>query len=318
VKISKEIKVALLGITSLVILYFGFNYLKGVDMFQKTNSYYALYNKVDMLKVSNPVYIHGVSVGRVSSIKYLQQRNNSVLVEIGIDSEIKLGVGTVADLINADIMGSKAIELVLKDSTGQYYIDGDTLMTSFDEGLTGMLKEKAGSLTDNISVAISNLTKILETIAAKDDTLAQTLVNMEGITRNLNDSLPIIQSRLIVLLENFNKNSQELSQLMADVKPILKNTTQLTDSLKALELSETLAKLQIMLDNMNANMVSLKEGQGTMGKLMTDDSLYVYLSNTARDLDLLLVDFQENPGRYVQFSVFGKKDKTEKESKKAD
>jgi phospholipid/cholesterol/gamma-HCH transport system substrate-binding protein len=121
-----------------------------------------------------------------------------------------------------------------------------------------------------------------------------------------------------VLLENFNKNSQELSQLMADVKPILKNTTQLTDSLKALELSETLAKLQIMLDNMNANMVSLKEGQGTMGKLMTDDSLYVYLSNTARDLDLLLVDFQENPGRYVQFSVFGKKDKTEKESKKAD
>jgi phospholipid/cholesterol/gamma-HCH transport system substrate-binding protein len=318
VKISKEIKVALLGITSLVILYFGFNYLKGVDMFQRTNSYYALYNKVDMLKVSNPVYIHGVSVGRVSSIKYLQKRNNSVLVEIGIDSEIKLGVGTVADLINADIMGSKAIELVLKDSTGQYYIDGDTLMTSFDEGLTGMLKEKAGSLTDNISIAISNLTKILETIAAKDDTLAQTLVNMEGITSNLNSGLPEIQNRIVVLLENFNKNSEELSQLMAEVKPILKNTTQLTDSLKALELSETLAKFQIMLDNMNANMVSLKEGQGTMGKLMTDDSLYMYLSKTARDLDLLLVDFQANPGRYVQVSVFGKKDKTEKESKKAD
>jgi len=318
VKISKEFKVALLGITSLVILYFGFNFLKGIDMFQKTNSYFALYNKVDMLKVSNPVYIHGVSVGRVSSIKYLQKRNNSVLVEIGIDSEIKLGVGTVADLINADIMGSKAIELVLKDSIGHYYIDGDTLMTSFDEGLTGMLKEKAGSLTDNISVAISNLTKILETIAANDDTLAQTLANMEGITRNLNTGLPDLQNRLIVLLENFNKNSQELSLLMADVKPILKNTTQLTDSLKSLELAETLTKLQLMLDNMNANMVSLKEGQGTMGKLMTDDSLYVYLSNTARDLDLLLVDFQANPGRYVQFSVFGKKDKSEKEDKNGD
>jgi len=317
VKFSKEIKVALLGITSLVILYFGFNYLKGIDMFQKTNNYFALYNKVDMLKISNPVYINGVSVGRVGSIKYLQNRNNSVLVQIGIDSDIKLGVGTVADLINADIMGSKAIELVLNDSTGQYYQDGDTLRTSFDEGLTGMLKEKAGSLTDNISVAISNLTEILETIAANDDTLVQTLANMEGITRNLNSGLPDIQNRIVVLLENFNKNSQELSQLMAEVKPILKNTTQLTDSLKSLELAETLTKLQLMLDNMNANMVSLKEGQGTMGKLMTDDSLYVYLGNTARDLDRLLVDFQANPGRYVQFSVFGKKDKTEKESKKA-
>ena len=317
-KVSKEIKVALLGITSLVILYFGFNYLKGIDMFQKTNNYYALYYKVDMLKVSNPVYINGVSVGRVGSIKYLQKRNNSVLVEIGIDSEIKLGVGTVAELINADIMGSKAIELVLKDSTGQYYMDGDTLMTSFDEGLTGMLKEKAGSLTDNISVAISNLTRILETIAAKDDTLAQMLVNMEGITRSLNSNLPEIQNRIVILLENFNKNSHEISQLMADVKPVLNNATQFTDSLKTLELAETLTKLQVMLDNMNANMVSLKEGQGTMGKLMHDDSLYVYLSNTARDLDLLLLDLQANPGRYVQFSVFGKKDKSGKKDKKSD
>ncbi len=283
-------------------------------MFQKTNSYYALYYKVDMLKVSNPVYINGVSVGRVGSIKYVQKRNNSVLVEISIDSEIKLGVGTVAELINADIMGSKAIELVLNDSTGQYYTDGDTLMTSFDEGL----KEMAGSLSDNISVVISNLTKILETIAAKDDTLAQMIVNVEGITRNLNSNLPDIQNRIVVLLENFNKNSQELSQLMAAVRPVLQNTTQLTDSLKSLELAETLTKLQLMLDNMNANMVSLREGQGTMGKLMTDDSLYVYLSNTARDLDRLLVDLQASPGRYVQFSVFGKKDKTEKESKKAD
>jgi phospholipid/cholesterol/gamma-HCH transport system substrate-binding protein len=318
VKISKEIKVALLGITSLVILYFGFNFLKGIDMFQKTNNYYALYHKVDMLKVSNPVYINGVSVGRVGAIKYLQKKSNSVLVEINIDSEIRLGVGTVAELINADIMGSKAIELMLNDSTGHYYEDGDTLATGFDEGLTGMLKEKAGSLTDNISVAISNLTKILQAIAANDDTLAQTLANMEGITRNLNTNLPEIQNRLIVLLENFNKNSTELSQLMAEVRPVLQNTTQLTDSLKSLELAKTLTKLQTLLDNMNANMVALKEGQGTMGKLMTDDSLYMHLSHTARDLDLLLIDLQENPGRYVQFSVFGKKDKTEKESKKQD
>lgn len=311
-------KVGLLGITSLVLLYFGFNFLKGIDLFQKTNNYYALYNKVDMLKVSNPVFINGVSVGRVGSIKYLQNKNSSVLVEIGIDSDIKLGVGTVADLINADIMGSKAIELVLKDSTGRYYEDGDTLMTSYDEGLTGMLKEKAGSVADNISAAISNLNIILETIAKNNEKITQILANVEGATGSLDTGLPQMQNKISTLMDNFNKNSAELSALLASMKPVMTNAAQFTDSLKSLEIATTLTKANLMMDNLSATLDSLRQGNGTMGKLMHDDSLYINLSNTARDLDLLLVDLQANPGRYVQFSVFGKKDKTEKKNKKSE
>ena len=121
---------------------------------------------------------------------------------------------------------------------------------------------------------------------------------------------------MIFLLDSLNRNSQDLSAVLVGLQPVLANAAQITDSLKTLELSQTLEKTQLMLDNLNANLVNLREGKGTMGKLMQDDSLYVYLSYTARDLDRLLVDMQANPGRYVQFSMFGKKDKSEKKKNK--
>lgn len=307
-KISKEFKVATLAIGSMVILYFGFNYLKGIDMFQTTNDYYVLYEQVEGLKKSNPVIVHGYSVGRVNDIMILQQKNNRVLVNINVDSDIMLGVGTVARLMSTDFLGSKAIQLNLVDSTGQYYEDGDTLTSSFDEGITGLLKEKAGPIADTISKMSGKLNIILDGLAGNTDKISSTINNLDGFTRTLNNDLP-------VLIANLNKNSKELSELMAGIKPILSNTAQLTDSLKTLELSATLTKTQLLMDNLNARLVAMKEGEGTMGKLMTDDSLYFYLSHTARDLDRLLVDLEANPGRYVQFSVFGKKDKSEKEKK---
>ena len=117
-------------------------------------------------------------------------------------------------------------------------------------------------------------------------------------------------------MNNLNKNSLELNEVLIKLKPVLDNFGQITDSLKTLELSKTLDKTHMTLDNLNANLESLKAGEGTMGKLFQDDSLYIYLSNTARDLDKLLVDLESNPGRYVQFSVFGKKDKSEKRMRK--
>jgi len=305
VKISKEFKVASLAIGSMVILYFGFNYLKGIDMFQTTNDYYVLYEHVEGLKKSNPVIIHGYSVGRVNDIMILQEKDNLVLVNINVDSDIRIGVGTIARLMSTDFLGSKAIELNLVDSSGQYYDDGDTLESSFDEGITGLLKEKAGPVADTISNMFGKLNIILDGLARNTDKISGTIENLNGFTGTLNNDLP-------VLIANLNKNSKELSELMAGIKPILNNTAQLTDSLKSLELSATLAKTQLLMDNLNARLIALKEGEGTMGKLMTDDSLYFYLSNTARDLDRLLVDLEANPGRYVQFSVFGKKDKPEK------
>lgn len=316
--ISKELKVGLLAIVAIVTLYFGFNFLKGIDLFKRTNNYYALYENIDGLTVSNPVIINGLSVGRVSNINILQEKGNIVAVEINIGSGINLSHGTVARLVNTDFLGSKAIELMLNDSSSAYYTSGDTLMSGVDEGITEFLKQNAAPVADNIGTTITRINAILESFQGNSEKINRTLDNIEGITASLNRKMPAMQDRIIWLLDSLNKNSQELSVVMASLKPVLANVGQITDSLKTLELSNTLEKAQTTLDNLNANLSSLKAGEGTMGKLMHDDSLYIYLSNTARDLDRLFVDMEENPRRYVHFSLFGKKDKSEKEARKAE
>jgi len=316
VKISKEFKVGLLGIISMVILYFGFNYLKGIDLFEDTNNYYALYENIDGLTISNPVVINGLSVGRVSNIKILQGKDNIVAVEINIGSDLKLSKGTTARLINTDFLGSKAIELILSDSTSSHYSSGDTLNSGIDEGITEFLKQNAAPVADNIGTTITRINAILESFQGNSEKINATLVNIQGITESLNTGMPVMQDKIINLIDSLNKNSQDLSEVMSSLKPVLANVGQITDSLKTLELSKTLDKTQTTLDNLNDNLEVLKAGEGTMGKLIHDDSLYIYLSNTARDLDRLLVDLEANPGKYVQFSVFGKKDKSEKEAKK--
>jgi len=316
VNISKEFKVGTLAVTSIVILYFGFNFLKGIDLFKDTNNYYALYENIDGLTISNPVIINGLSVGRVSNIQILQNKGNLVVVEVSIESALLLRDGTIARLVNTDFLGSKAIELILNDSTNNSYVDGDTLRSEVDAGITEFLKQSAGPVADNVGTTISRINAILESFQGNSEKINATLANIQTITENLSKNLPTMETKLFVLMDNLNKNSKELSIMLADLRPIMANTTQLTDSLKTLELSETLDKTQLMLDNLNANLENLKAGNGTMGKLMHDDSLYVYMSHTARDLDKLLVDLQANPGKYVQFSVFGKKDKSDKGKKK--
>lgn len=315
-KISKEFKVGLLAIVALVTLYFGFNFLKGIDLFTDSNNYYALYHNIDGLTVSNPVVINGLSVGRVSNIDILQEKGNIVAVEVNISSKIKLRKGTLARLVNTDFLGSKAIELMLSDTSDFYYADGDTLSSRVDEGITEFLKQNAAPVADNIGTTITRINAILESFQGNSDKINATLEHIEGITGTLNKKLPAMQDKIIWLLDSLNKNSQELSDVMTSLKPILANVGQIADSLKTLELSKTLEKTQVTLDNLNANLASLKAGEGTMGKLMHDDSLYIYLSNTARDLDRLFVDLETNPGRYVHFSLFGKNDKSDKEAKK--
>lgn len=313
--ISKEFKVGLLAVVSITILYFGFNFLKGIDLFKSTNNYYALYTNIDGLTNSNPVIINGLSVGRVSAIEILQDKGNKVSVEIGIDSKINLSRGTVARLVNTDFLGSKAIELILSDSSNILLEDGDTLRSEIDAGITDFLKQSAGSVGDDISTMISRINAVLESFQGNSEKINGTLKHLEIVTENLGRNLPFMEKKMYLLLDNLNKNSKQLGVVLTELKPVLTNVAQLTDSLKNLEFSKTLDKAQIMLESISANMISLKEGTGTMGKLMKDDSLYIYLSNTARDLDRLLVDMQANPSRYVQVSVFGKKDKSEKKKK---
>jgi phospholipid/cholesterol/gamma-HCH transport system substrate-binding protein len=256
-----------------------------------------------------------LSVGRVSQIGILQQKGNVVAVEMTISSKIRLAKGTVARLVNTDFLGSKAIELKLTDNDS-FFMDGDTLRSDVDEGIAEFLKQSAGPVADNLGTTIARFNEILGNFQGNSENINEILDHLKGISAKLDQQLPEMQEKTIVLMDGLSRNSRELSDLMQRLKPIMADVNQITDSVKTLELSQTLTKTQQMLDNLNASLEQLKTGEGTMGKLMYDDSLYIYLSHTARDLDRLLVDLEARPGRYVQFSVFGKKDRYEKQARK--
>jgi phospholipid/cholesterol/gamma-HCH transport system substrate-binding protein len=313
VHISKEFKVGILAIVSMAILYFGFKFLKGIDFLSRTTYYYALYDNIGGLTLSNPVVINGLTVGRVNEIEILQSRNNKILVEMMVDSDIRVSKGSKAMLMNMDFLGSKAIELILENDNSTYHSNGDTLLSGVDTGIAEFLKENAGSVADNLGATIAKINEILENFSGNSAKINDILANVQGITANMNQELPGMQSKLGKTLDNLNQNSKDLSVLMGELKPILVKANQFADSLTTMQLNTTLLKTQRTLDALSSNLEGMDAGRGTMGKLMTDDSLYIHLSNTARDLDLLLIDFQENPGRYVQFSMFGKKDKSDKE-----
>lgn len=313
--ISKEFKVGVMGVISMVILYFGFNYLKGSDFLSKDEVYFALYKNIDGLSSSNPVIINGLTVGRVGDIHILQDEQDQIIVELNVDSDIKIWKGSTAKLINLDFLGSKAIELILKDSATICYEGGDTLQSAVDQGLAALLEQSAGNMADNLAMTIRRINDILDSFRGNSEKINRSLENIEGITRKLNGSLPGLMDSLHTTLGSYKKNSEEISILMTDLQPSAKNLTRITDSLANLQLGAMIEQMTYTLESLNTTLDSINTGQGTVGRLISDDSLYIYLNNTARDLDRLLVDLQASPERYVQFSMFGKKEKKKKDKK---
>jgi len=294
VHISKEFKVGVLAIVSITILYFGFNFLKGIDFRQLTNEYYLVFDRIGELKPSNPVLINGLSVGRVDDITLLQKDDNKLLVSIDINSDIKLGHGTTATLISTGIMGGNAIQLNLNGLQEPFYQDGDTLESFYEEG---------------VEATIGNANYLIDSLKSSTDILNHTLLSVQALANSSRLMIEKNDDVLRATLLAFKRSSDSLTLLLSDTRRMINSTNVFADSLKNLELNQTLRKAQVMMENINKNMESIANQEGTMGKLVHNDSLYVNLNQAVADLDSLLVDFKANPGRYVQVSVFGKKDK---------
>lgn len=307
-KVSKEFKVGLLAVVSIAILYMGVNFLKGIDFFSSTNYYYAVYDEVDGLDVSNDVILNGLSVGRVSDISIITNRQNKILVELDVDSDIRLGRNSIAMLKNSDFLGSKAIELIIETPIEGLLYDGDTLTSEVDKGLAGMLLESAGPVADDLGATLRRLNIILESLSNNTGYITSTLRNLDQASLSLKGAVAENRGTLNETLVNFNQVALQLSESLRELPPVLIKTGQIADSIRSLEFSETIKKTQDAVDKLNSAVSKINEGDGTLAKLINDDSLYVNLNQATGNLDKLLIDLRENPGRYIQFSVFGKKE----------
>jgi phospholipid/cholesterol/gamma-HCH transport system substrate-binding protein len=289
--ISKEIKVGLFMVVSLVLLYLGFNYLKGIDFFSATKKYYAVYRNVDKLMPSNQVYINGYSVGRVSKIQFEQQKNR-VVVEMEINSDIILGDSTVA-LLNGDILGTKFIQLDV-GSIANPLNPKDTVRSEIAKGIADFLTEPVADLQSTLrklNFILDNLGKNSEKLDEIFDGFKATPVLLNKTIRNANSKLDSLTYSIRTVTVNVNRTLDKL-------QPTLSNFKTISDSLKSIELNKTLTKAQQALTKLNATLDKMNKGDNTMSKLMTEDTLYVNLNKLLLSLDSLSKHFNENPKHF--------------------
>lgn len=299
---------------ALVMLYFGFNYLKGIDFLSTNNKYYAIYDNVDQLAVSNPVLVNGYAVGRVSNVRIVQGKVNKVLVELEIDSEIILGDSATA-ILNSDFLGSKSI--LLNIGNKQKPINaGDTILSEAARGIFDVFTETAEPVANNVETTLRKLNTVLDNLAsnsARVDTLLMKLVYTPGL---VNRTLITTDEKMRELSHSFKITSDNLAVTLNDLRPVIQNFKTFSDTLKQMELNATVAKTQLTLDNLNNTLSKLNSGDNTVSKLMTDDSLYVNLNRLLLNLDTLAVHFDENPKHFL--APLGKnKKRIDKDRRKA-
>jgi phospholipid/cholesterol/gamma-HCH transport system substrate-binding protein len=314
---KKEAKVGLLGIVSLAILYLGFNFLKGLDVFRTENEYYVTYPDVEGLQTSNPVMYSGVIIGRVMNIEPDQEKKQ-VKVTLAIKRSIKVTDKTIALMADNGLLGGKVIKLQI--SAGNQLGDESVLIGESAQGMLGAVTEKLDPTLRNADSLMVNLTKIVkqfdQTGAALKAMIAsanQTTNGVNGVIASNSKNLTAITSNAALLAANANGLTSKLNDLTTNmdgqIKPILQKTNKFADSLNAIQLGNTVAQLNASVVGLKGILNEINAGKGTLGKLTKDDSLYVNLDRTAANAAKLLEDLKASPKRYVHFSLFGRKDK---------
>lgn len=301
-RISKEVKVGLFMVVSLMLLYFGFNFLKGIDFFSSTNRYYAIYTNVDKLMPSNQVFINGYAVGRVSRIQF-QQSKNRVLVEMEIDSEIILGDSTVA-LLNGDILGTKYIQLNV-GSIANPIKPKDTLRSEVAKGIADFLAENAAPVAASLEGTLRKLNTILDNLTVNSAKLDVIFDEFQKTPKILNKTLLNTNTKVDALADNIKTVTVNVNGVLAELKPTLTNFKTFSDSLKSLEIQSTLNKAKDALTKLDAAASKFDRKDNTLGKLMNEDSLYVNLNKMILNLDELARHLNENPNHF--FAPLGKK-----------
>ncbi|WP_299755116.1 MlaD family protein [uncultured Pontibacter sp.] len=305
-KISKEIKVALLGIVAIAILYFGFMYLKGSDVFSDSRRYFVVYDNVDGLAVSNPVILNGIQVGTVQHLRLMTENQNKVQVEVEVLKDLQIGDSTIAALGNSDLLGSKAITLYLGNSTNTYE-GGETLIPFMQSSITEMISTKTVPIIDKVDTTLARVNRLLDSEAK--DNLQEILANTAATSASVNEILKANQKNINQITSNINDLTNSLRKTQRNIDRLALNMAEITDTLKQVEINQLVSNANEAVKELQSAAAKLNSEEGSIGKLMHDEQLYENMNRSTEALNLLLRDIQAYPKRYVSFSVFGRKDK---------
>ena len=298
-KLTKEIKIALVAIVGILIMYFGINFLKGMNLFSTNNAYYMTFDDIQGLGASTPIYADGYKVGTVDGMEYDYKENGPIKVKVDINKDLRIPQGSKAEIVK-DLMGNLQVNLLLVNNPRERVEPGGIIPGAVNGGMM----DKAASLVPVVEKMLPKLDSILTSVNAllADPALAASLHNVETITSNLTVST----RELNTLMAGLNK---QVPGMIGKANGVLDNTNRLTANLASLDVQGTLNKVNQTLESAHQFTEKLNSNQGSLGLLMNDTKLYDNLTSTMSHADSLVIDLKAHPKRYVHFSVFGRKDK---------
>lgn len=294
--LTKEVKIACVGIVAVVILFFGINFLKGINMFKATNYYYVAYDNIGGLTVSSPVYADGYNIGIVRSIAYDHERPGNVTVEIEVEDGLRIPKGSEAELVT-EMLGTVKMNLLLANNPRERVEVGDTIPGHGNNGLMGEAQKMIPVIQQMLPKMDSILVSLNKLLA--DPALTETLHNAQRIT----DNLTVTTSQINNLMEN------DIPRLTGKLNHISDNFVTISDNLAQTDYDAMLRRVDATLANISTVTDKLNSRDNNLGLLLNDTTLYHNLNRTTSGAATLLEDLKAHPKRYVHFSLFGRKDK---------
>ena len=304
---NRELKVGLIALLSITVLVIGINYLKGINVLNNHKVFYAKYDNIGGLQIGSSVSLNGYKVGSVSEISLL--RKNNLLVTLNIEQDFDIPKNTICKIVNKDLMGAKSIDLILGDAN-KLAIEGDTLFSKIEGSLQDEvnaqilpLKLKTEELIGSIDSVMTIITSVLNkdtrknlrnSLASLNETfeiMTQTMTKIDSVVIKNDDRL----TRIIINLESITKNLEEGNE---DIKTVLVNFASISNSLNSVD-------IEASIKNINDITSKINNGDGSLALLLENDEIYFNLEKSTKELAELIEDIKNNPSRYVNFSLIG-------------
>tara|TARA_B100000925_G_scaffold216264_1_gene165404 strand:+ start:2806 stop:3741 length:936 start_codon:yes stop_codon:yes gene_type:complete len=304
-KISNEVKTGILAIFSICLFIFGYSYLKSNDIFVGDRTFYAVYSDVEGVVNGTPVTINGFPVGSIQKISFT--KNNDLLVKFRIENDIEFSINSIAQIYETGLIGGKALAIIPAYDNKRNAIDNDTLNSSIAPGLTDLVNKKITNLQVKIESMVVSADSVLNNINKVFDD--STKNNLKTSVSNFNQTIIDLKTTSNSIKNIVENNQSDIDSSIKNIKNFSEDFSQISNKLNQAQIDETFNNFKTSSENLTKILNEINSGNGTMGQIVKNDSLFKNLNKASESIDLLLEDIRLNPYRYIHFSIFGKKNK---------
>ena len=300
-KNKNEIKTGILVVIGIGLFIFGFSYLKSNDIFVGDRTFYAVYDDVEGVVNGTPVTVNGFPVGSIQDISFL--KNNNLLVKFRVENDLTFSINSIAQIYETGLIGGKALAIIPANDNSRIAVSKDTLKSSVAPGLTELVNEKLTPLHENIESMIVSANEVLSKVSLIFDDSTRT--NLKTIVSDFTETIRDLKETSAVL----KSNKLNIDKIIDNALDISTDLSEISKTINQSELDLIIGNFKIFSNDLALILEKINDSNGTISKLIENDTLFQNLNNASKSIDLLLEDIRLNPKRYIHFSIFGKKDK---------